>query len=162
MSDDLALNARVKRKGFITQVQFLRCQPSSELEKRLGYGQDTLNDGWWLLFLEELPSPNDFEYMGYTYMSGGIPQGHLDPQGGLTAEERLRLARYDVHGLKRKTIRDVFTLIGHKRLAKLVPIRKATDFPPGTGLPQWRLINALSFRVAAHIQPGKLYTGSYT
>jgi hypothetical protein len=154
---------RVAMTGFFTKARFLRQQPASELERRLGYAQGRLAKGWWLLFLEQMPTPNDFEFMGYSYMSGGASQGHLRP--GPTAEQELKAGKYDVFGLKRRTILQTFRLAGPDRLAKVVPIDGAggsMPYPPGSGFPQWRLTQPLSFRVWGSVGPGQVYSGDYS
>jgi hypothetical protein len=110
-----------------------------------------------------MPTPNDFEFMGYSYMSGGASQGHLRP--GPTAEQELKAGKYDVFGLKRRTILQTFRLSGPDRLAKVVPIggeSGAMPYPPGSGFPQWKLIQPLPFRVSGSIGPGQIYSGDYS
>jgi hypothetical protein len=34
-------------------------------------------------------------------------------------------------------------------------------YPPGSGIPQWKLVRPLNFRTAAKIGPGALYSGNY-
>jgi hypothetical protein len=153
----------VEITGFFTKARFLRQQSAAELERRLGYAQGRLDKGWWLLFLEKMPTPKDFEFMGYTYMSGGVVQGHLRP--GPTAEQRLKAGNYDVFGLKRRAILQTFRLFGPERLAKVVPIGGESGtmpYPPGTGFPQWRLVQPLPFRVWGSIGPGQVYSGDYS
>jgi hypothetical protein len=148
--------------GFFTKARFLRQQSAAELERRLGYAQGRLSMGWWLLFLEEMPTPKDFEFMGYTYMSGGVIQGHLRP--GPTAEQRLKNAKYDVFGLKRRSIVQTFRLFGPDRLARVVPIAGESGpmpYPPGSGFPQWTLTRPLLFRAWGSIGPGQIYSGDY-
>src|SRR3954463_10470699 len=85
------------------------------------------------LFLQQMPTPNDFEFMGYSHMSGGVAQGHLRP--GPTAEQQLKTGKFDVFGMKRRTILQTFRLSGPDRLAKVVPIADqsgAMPYPPGT------------------------------
>ena len=87
MRAPLVLNGRYSMTGFFTKALFLRAQPAAELERRLGYAAGRLAAGWWLLFLEQMPMAADFEFMGYSQMSGGVPRGHLHPPGGMTAEQ---------------------------------------------------------------------------
>jgi len=164
MQPALAPGQFVRLTGFFTKARFLRQQPTSELERRLGYAQGRLATGWWLLFLEQMPTPDDFEYMGYSYMSGGAVQGHLRP--GPTAEEQLKAGKFDVFGMKRRTILQTFRLSGPDRLAKVVPVAEQSGlmpYPPGTGFPQWKLVRRpLTFRVWGRIGPGQVYSGDYS
>ena len=154
----------VQMTGFFTKALFLRAQSAGELERRLGYAEGRMKAGWRLLFLERSPLPDDFEFMGYSQMSGGMPLGHLAPVGGLTAEQSLRVQGYDLPALKRKIIRDVFCVSGADRLAKAIPLDAATGpapYPPGSGIPQWKLVRPLPFRVIADLGPGEVYDGDY-
>jgi hypothetical protein len=165
MTAALSLNARVRKTGFVTKALFLRGRTTSELEDRLGYAEGRLCNGYWLLFLEQMPTPGDFEFMGYSQMSGGIPLGHLNPPGGLTAEQSLRAGGMDMLRLKQKFIRETFKLSGPERLAKVIPLDPAhgpMPYPPGSGIPQWRIVEpGLLFRVAEQIAPGSAYLGRY-
>jgi len=148
--------------GFFTKARFLRQQSAPELERRLGYAQGRLGAGWWLLFLQQMPTPNDFEFMGYSHMSGGVAQGQL--RRGPTAEQQLKTGKFDVFGMKRRTILQTFRLSGPDRLAKVVPIADQSGsmpYPPGTGFPQWKLIQPLTFKVVTRIDPGHVYSGDY-
>ena len=166
MPAPLAIGAKPVLTGFLTKAVFLRSQPASELEVRLGYASGRLASGWWLLWLTRMPTPADFEFMGYSQMSGGIPQGHLARPGGRTAEASLAAGGYDLLRLKQKAIADTFRLSGPDRLAKVIPRNGATGpmpYPPGSGIPQWKIVPpGLPFLVVAMIGPGGIYRGSYT
>lgn len=151
--------------GFFTKAMFLRSQSGAEIERRLGYRTGRLSDGWRLLFLTEMPGASDFEYRGYTQMSGGVPLGHLlNPPDKRNSEQRLKDDGFDLGKLKLATISGVFTLEGPARLAKVIPVRGEygeADYPPGIGYPQWTLTKRLNFKVAAVLGPGETYLGDY-
>src|SRR5271166_2098752 len=162
------LGAAYTTKGFVTKALYLRSQPSAELERRLGFAPGRLGRGWWLLFLEDMPTAGDFEFRGYTQMSGGIQMGHLNP-GGLNAEQRLRQDGYDVSRLKAMRIADTLRIAGPERLAKVIPNDPdggpgpvPIPYPPGSGVPQWELVRPMIFRVVSMIGPGQMYLGNYT
>ncbi len=162
---DLAVGATVRRKGYFTKAGFLRGQPCAEIERRLGFRAGRCAQGWWLLFLTEMPRPEDFELRGYSQMSGGVAQGHLPrPPDPRTAEARMAGQGADLSRIKAGLIRDVFRLSGPDRLAKAVPVAGGTgenDFPPGSGIPQWELtVRALAWQVAAFVPPGRTYDGN--
>jgi len=161
--------------GDFSKALYYRSQSASEIERRIGYRSGRLREGWWLMFLTALPTVDQFEYRGYSQMSGGIVQGHL-PQnrGGKTAEDRLRTESYNLtgqsyqkQGMKQNTIADVFRLYGHERLAKVRPVARAhgdadiSDYPPGSGIPQWTLTRPLVWVAAAFIEPSMAYLGNY-
>jgi hypothetical protein len=156
----LIVGQRRNFTGFCTKAIFLRGQSAAELELRLGYGAGRLTDGYWLLFATEIPRPDQFEFAGYTHFSGGRPQGHLS-DGAPTAEQSLASGGLLLDH-KRRVIRDVFKTSGPERIAKVIPRRVGTDYPQGSGVPQWKLIGqGIAFIVAARIEPGACYRGNY-
>jgi hypothetical protein len=163
MAERLTVGGRVTRQGFITRALVLRGKTADRLEAELGYGPGRLADGWWLLFLLQKPSAEQFEYAGYTHMSDGRFEGHLAaPADPRTAEQHLRDDGMDLAGLKRRTIENTFRVIGPERLAKVVPVREGSEYPAGLGQPQWRLVMPMEFAVAAFVGPGQIYQGLYT
>lgn len=152
-------------RGFFTRALHLRGKPAIELEDILGFERGRLGQGWWLLFMLELPGPHDFEFRGYTQMSGGIEQGHLaSPPDRRTAEERVKdLGHSDASmaAFKRRFVADNFVLHGPYRLAKLLPKAGGAGYPPGRGIPQWELTAKRRFLVAAEVGPGAMYLGNY-
>lgn len=160
--------------GFFTQMRYLRGQSPDEVERRLGYRPGRLRLGYWLLYLLQLPKLEDFGLRGYSQLSGGVEQGHLPGNaGGPHAEERLRRDGFDVEKLKLRVLNEVFTLSGERRLAKILPLApegpvqadrrdaKEPEYPPGSGIPQWRLHRPLPWHAVAKLAPGGSYRGSY-
>ena len=151
--------------GFVTRASYLRMQTASELERRLGYTPGRLDAGWWLLWLMQIPSPDDFEFAGYTQMSGGVPHGHLAPAGRPAIEQSMHIAGWDVTARKRKVIADAFRIAGRERLAKVAPVNPAAGpmpYPPGSGIPQWKIVApGLPFRVVQFIPGDSYYTGDF-
>lgn len=163
MGQGLTVGMPVHRKGFVTRASILRGKPADRLEQELGYQPGRLADGWHLLFLLRKPTADEFEYRGYTQMSGGVAMGHLaTPPDPRNAEQRLRDDGVDVAALKARTIATVFTLQGPDRLAKLVPVRPGHEYPPGLGQPQWEMTVPLPFTVAAFVSKGGMYSGGYS
>jgi SAM-dependent methyltransferase len=123
--------------------------------------------------MERLPSPNDFEPLGSSYMSGGINQGYLRPSRPV-GEQQAEFGVCDVFGLKQRIIRQRFRLTGLDRPANVliadgrpstIPYRPAACLNgswfapavprlgfcrPGAGLPRKRVISPSPLgRVAA-------------
>ena len=128
------------------------------------------------MWLTEMPGEKDFEYGGYTHMSGGRVEGH-QPWGasGPTAEERLRQDGANLYGnslvskgLKARTMANQFFISGPHRLGKVRPvappdkIKDEPDYPPGDGVPQWKLVRPLWWVSAAFVPPGGIFTGQIT
>ena len=147
----------IAAKGYITQLHFVAKKSGPQLENLLGYKAGRLGFGWAMLHLTKMPKPSDFQFRGYSQMSGGIARGHLkNPVDKRTAEQELEDGDYDVVRLKEMVIKKVFTTSGPKRLVKIIPNKKPSgskDYPPGAGIPQWELVQMLKFKVAAVILP---------
>ncbi len=165
MPDGLAVGQTVEMDGFFTQAKWLRGRAPSDVERRIGYRSGRLRDGWYLMFLMRKPSVLEFELRGMSYMSGGVEQGHLpDPPDPRTAERRLGDDGFNVSGIKKKLVDEIFRVNGPGRLCKVVPIADPfgdSDYPPGSGIPQWILTRELPFRVAAVVGPRQTYSGTY-
>jgi hypothetical protein len=150
--------------GYVCKARDVRGQSPSELERRLGYRTGRLEQGWYFLFLLRLPTISDFEFRGYTHLSDGIPKGGKHPPEDVMRREGW--SGIDIDRMKRKLIENgTLTVTGFQRLAKVVPVIRHTDaetYPPGSGIPQWRLKNPLPFKVKAHLGPSQAYLGDYT
>ena len=148
----------VRLKGYITQYHFVVRKTGPQIEQLLGYRAGRLGQGWVLLFLTSLPKPDDFEFRGYSHMSGGVAEGHKDAtKDKRTAEQKLKDAGIELEKLKRRIMDDVFSINGARRLVKILPTRLPfglKDYPPGDGVPQWELTTKLPFKVGAVIPPG--------
>lgn len=152
----------VKMRGYILKAMFLRGQSAAELERRLGYRTGRLVKGWYLFFLLQMPTINDFTMRGYTHFPDGVPVG------GTAPPEPAMIGRgwspREVEALKRNLVKKTFRITGPERLAKVIPVIDHSDvetYPPGSGIPQWRLGTQLEFKVKAFIPPGQVYAGDY-
>lgn len=154
---DLVPGKLVRRAGFFTKAAYLRGVGQAEIEVRLGFKRGRLDAGWWLLFLTDMPGPDDFEMRGHTQFPGGADQG------------RSALSGQDLRKHKERLVAEVFTLKGSARLAKAVPKSGLPgdpadpDYPPGNGIPQWELRqdHPMTWKVAAFLQGGEVYNGFY-
>ncbi len=158
---ELAVGQRDYFHGFITKALFIRGRSQEELEQNLGYGSRRLAGGYWLLFAEKLPTADDFEFAGYTHFSGGKPEGHKFP-AALSVEQRLAEEIGSLRNIKERIVRDVFRISGPERIAKIIPVDSGRDYPPGAGIPQWKLkYPGIVFRVITKIDVGERYMGDY-
>ena len=128
----------------------------------MGYGPGRLSQGWWLLFALERPTPDNFEFGGYTYFSGSRIGPPGDPNRPTVEQELLK----DEGGpaqLLALTAKLIATLqlSGHERLAKVVPVGPGADYPVGTGIYQCNIPRPISCKVAAFVAPGATYLGMY-
>lgn len=149
---------KVQMKGYITQNHYLAGKSCSRLESLLGFKAGRLSGGWALLALTQLPKPDDFEFRGYSYLSGGMEKGHDSAlSSGKTMEVKLKDGNFDLAKLKAAIIKNTFSVSGSKRLVRVVPKDPPSgnkDYPPGLGVPQWELIRKLGFVVLGIMEPG--------
>jgi hypothetical protein len=172
MATALALSTAHQMKGFCTHAFLLRGKPLTELEDLLGYRRGRLAAGATILFLEALPTPDDFQLAGYTYFSDGAVQGHKLPPADrdpyrmeslLKAE--LGWSDLQLRAHKQKMIGTKLVISGPERIAKLIPATAHTtgeEYPPGKGIFQVKIVRPLRFRVKASIAPAQKWLGDYT
>ena len=157
------VGSTVKMRGYVLKAMFMRGQSAAELERRIGYGSGRLIKGWYLFFLLQMPTITDFTMRGYTYLPDGVPVGESDPPEPAMANRGW--SQSDIDSLKQNLIKRTFTISGPERLAKVIPVTDhgpGSTYPPGSGIPQWRLNTKLDFKVKAFIPPGQVYMGDYT
>ena len=107
----------------------------SVLERYLGFREGRLRLGATFVKLTRLPAEGEFELAGYS----------------MTAQHRqVTPSGLDVHKLKRQAM-SRWTLAGPDRLIKVIPavehdpnIDPDDQYPPGDGVPQWRLARGVS------------------
>lgn len=145
------LHEIIKVKGCITQERYIKGKKLPELERLLGFQKGRLNQGATIVALIQLPDINQFELLGYSQVAGHRFNGES-------------LKGLDVIKLKENVLKDGFTLAGTKRLVKIIPNTPHNDFldnddqyPPGSGIPQWRLTGKVSARVIATLKPEEIY-----
>jgi hypothetical protein len=141
------------------------------LDGLLGYRSGRLASGAMILFLEQLPEPDDFQLAGYTYFSGGAVEGHkLGPneRDGSRMEDLLSSEHgwtdVQIRKYKQGMIGNKIVISGAERLAKLIPCTPhghLEDYPPGSGVFQLNITKRLLFRVKANISPGETWVGDF-
>ncbi|MEO6328773.1 MAG: hypothetical protein ABIO55_07570, partial [Ginsengibacter sp.] len=110
-----------------------------------------LDNGITVAVLIQLPSVHQFELLGYSQV----------------AEHKFSSAAtkdLDVEKLKEMVLKDTFSLVGNKRLVKVIANTAHNDhlhndiqYPPGQGVPQWKLTGRLSARVIDIVMPDEVY-----
>lgn len=157
---DLSVGATLSLRGYVLLASHIRGRSPVQLEQVLGYRPARLNLGWYLLFLLDPVSASEFELHGYTHFSGGKAR-----HSPLTAEQDLRARGVDVDRIKGRQAVERFKTHGPDRVAKVVPVIEHSDvetYPPGSGIPQWRLVVPKRFKVKAFLAPGEIYLGDYS
>ena len=145
------INEMIEVRGCITQERYIKGRSLPELEQLLGFAKGRLDNGIVVAALIQLPNINQFELLGYTQIAEHNFKD-IDPK------------KLDVNKLKEMVMKEVFTLVGNKRLVKVISntphnakIDNDTQYPPGQGIPQWKLSTALPARVSGIVAKGKVY-----
>jgi hypothetical protein len=118
-------------RGYVTKDKFLAGRTLREIEGYLGFHHGRLGRGATFLKLSRLPTSTEFELAAYSMTAA---HRHVTPSG------------LDISKLKSLAM-DSWTLVGGDRLIKVLPAvghdaHMADDdqYPPGAGVPQWRII----------------------
>lgn len=137
--------------GCITQEKYIMGRPVAELETILGYNMGRLRKGYVVAALEMIPSNDQFELLGYTQVAEH--RMNVDTSKGL-----------DINKLKDMVRKDSFAVTGINRLVKILPniphqIYMSNDeqYPPGQGVPQWKLTKMMTAKIIAVIPESKIY-----
>ncbi len=151
--------------GFFTSQRFLLGRDLRDLEKLLGYGAGRLTTAGAAVYgFTRVPNNWEFELEGYTNSSGG-----LQPDPDWVRAERASARYYAVTGLPDSTTvrkngaRADMSAKCDGRLVKIVPLIDGDSYPPGRGIPQWRVSNlaaqqgTLKGELLFVIHPGERY-----
>lgn len=145
------LHQFISVRGCITQEKYIKGRTVGELENILGFHKGRLSKGIIVAALLQIPSKTQFELLGYTQVAGH--KINDDTFKGL-----------DVDKLKEIVMRDTFTTAGANRLVKVLPniqhseyMTNDEQYPPGYGVPQWKLTTKVNAKVVAIVNEGEKY-----
>ena len=145
------LHDYISVRGCITQEKYIKGRTLKDIERILGFHQGRLSKGMIVAALLQTPSKRGFELLGYTQVAG-----HRFDKDALKT--------LDVDKLKELVMQNAFTTVGTNRLVKVIPniphSNSMTDdeqYPPGWGVPQWKLTTTLTARVIAVVKAGETY-----
>ena len=144
----MALFPYQRLDGFFTQQKFIAGQTLTELERRLGYRTGRLSQGAYVYRAEVLPANSDFELYGYSQIPGDRSNSADGQYSRSKADEIWGTANYDLNKLKNMA-RNGWRLTGPDSLVKVIPVIRHSskeEYPPGSGVPQWRITNAIRCR----------------
>ncbi len=147
----LSINNYISVTGFITQEIYLKNKSLRDIERLLGFQWGRLNEGLIVAALVQIPEDSQYELAGYSQVAG-----HKFNDGSLK--------KLDERKLKEILRKEVFALSGNKRLVKVIPnsphkssISADLQYPPGLGIPQWKLTRPVTAKVIAIIEPGRIF-----
>ncbi len=138
-------------RGCITQEKYIKGKSLSELERILGFHTGRLRNGIVVAALQQTPTRDQFDLLGYTQVAGHKING--DTFEGL-----------EIDKLKELVIKTVFSNSDVERLVKVLPntphsnvMDNDSQYPPGQGVPQWKLTQPLNAQVVAIVTEGQKY-----
>ncbi len=116
-----------------------------EIESRLGFAPSRLSLGAFVaIMIKKLPKEAEFEFLGYTQ----VAEHHYKTPEGL-----------DIPALKKKFLEGNTWGLGLSTPVKIFPIQGADqtrgndeNYPPGSGVPQWKLTIGQEFEVVALVK----------
>lgn len=138
-------------RGCITQEKYIKGRTLSELENILGFHAGRLSQGATIAALLQVPTKSQFNLLGYTQV----------------AEHKINQEAFkglDTDKLKDLLLREIFTTVGINRLVKVIAKTEHSkamsddeQYPPGWGVPQWKLTAEMPAQVIAELKPGERY-----
>jgi len=138
----MTLNQTLPATGFITQDKYIRGRTLREIEQLLGFHARRLAQGMYVAVLQDIPEKYQFELQGYSQVAGHRFQ---KPQ------------KLEIDKLK-TLARSSWAWDGPNRLVKVFPVIRHNpnlkddyQYPPGQGVPQWKLIAPVAARVVAFV-----------
>lgn len=142
------ISGTVPLRGFFTTQLYLHGQSLREIEKRLGLDAGRLAQGAWFATPIQIPRSDDFEFAGYSQVAGhhtASQYGDLNSTAG-KHQKQANIAR-------KQSLIEQWRTLGGNRLIKVIPmtghsLNMSNDYqyPPGSGIPQWKFVNAISCR----------------
>lgn len=145
------LNNYIQVRGCITQEKYLKGRSTAELERILGFKTGRLFSGYVVAVLEQVPQLDEFELLGYTQVAGH----KFGPEA---------LNGLDVNKLKQTVQQTVFSITGDNRLVKILPnlphqqfMSNEEQYPPGLGVPQWKLLKPVYAMIIKVVKEGEKY-----
>ena len=137
--------------GCITQEKYIKGRTLSELESILGFHAGRLAKGATVAALLQVPGKSGFNLLGYTQVAEH--KFNQEALKGLNTDK-----------LKDLLLQEFFTTVGTNRLVKVIATTEhAKDmndddqYPPGWGIPQWKLTSPLPAQVIAVVNAGERY-----
>lgn len=146
----------IQRRGCVTLFKFLVGKTLPELEQLIGYHSGRLAQGAFFARLRpgQLLQSSDIQLLGYSQ----VAEHHFKDQYGpivqsfdLNQLTKMALGYWEQEGLH--NIVKVFPTIDHDNT-----MDNDIQYPPGKGIPQWKLNRLLDFEVVKFVDTGQRLT----
>jgi hypothetical protein len=132
----------VNISGFVTLSKYIKGRTLADIEKILGFHPGRLLQGATFAELQRMPRASEFEARGYSQ----VADHHHKSSNGVDPDK-----------LKQIVIAEVWSKPG-ERLVKVIPgvghnpaMAPNEQYPPGLGVPQWKLTARLPAMIMAEI-----------
>lgn len=138
----MKIHEHVDWGGCFTLAKFVLGRTTFQLEQILGFRSGRLSKGAFIGTLHRLPEPHEFELLGYS----NVAEHHFKKPENL-----------DILKLK-KLARSTWSALGENQPVKIFPVSEKfspdpdLEYPPGWGVPQWKLISLMKFEIVAYIE----------
>lgn len=142
----MKVNDIVQRRGCITLAKYVRGRTTAELERDLGYRSGRLSNGAFIGVLRQLPQVYEFDLLGYS----NVAEHHFKKPDAL-----------DISKLKNLVRTQTWSAFGENQPVKIFPISGQgsddldLEYPPGWGVPQWKLTSLMAFEIVAFMERGE-------
>jgi hypothetical protein len=161
----MALGTSVAAKGCLTRLIDMVNRHPSELEDLVGFHRGRLTQGFHVLLLRQHLLPDDFEFFGYTYMSGGrigLPSNIPAVENARPKVQDALLKEIGSKDLKERkaSFASSIRLQGRDRFVKIIPyiehsksMNAADQYPASKlGITQLNLLVPKFFLAAADVK----------
>lgn len=142
------ISGSVPLRGFFTIQKCLHGRSLQDIERILGLDSGRLAQGAWFATPIQLVHPGDFEFAGYSQVAGH----HTISQYG-NINSPANKYEMDAHKRIKESLIKEWQTLGENRLIKVIPMTGHSlsmsndyQYPPGSGIPQWKFINYISCR----------------
>jgi hypothetical protein len=141
----MVVGGKIDVTGFVTQYKYLAGRSLLQIESLLGFHPARLARGASFATLDRLPTLHEFETAGYSQVAG---RRHRAPSD------------LDPVGLRRMAM-SAWAMTGPDRLIKVLATTRHdasmsddAQYPPGEGVPQWKITRPVPVLVVASIRHG--------
>jgi hypothetical protein len=153
--------------GCITQEKYILGKTPKEMESLLGFEEGFLRNGAIVLALSKLPENSEFELAtSYTNVPQKPKENVVDTAESLKLKEKerieletdKRILKRDLQDYRKTMARNSWSESGVNRLVKVIPkIYSVKSYPPGLGVPQWKLIKPVKAEIVGEFSYNQQY-----
>ncbi len=137
-----------KLKGYFTTVGWVKGHSIKNIESLLGLHNGRLIQGAKVFYALRLPTLSEFELRGFSQ----VADHRTNEEYGVNLNNPQNKYEKDAYLVKKKLAMSCWSMSGKDRIVKIWPVTQHSNFidnslqyPPGQGIPQWKLIEEIPF-----------------